>query len=83
MSPRGNSAGKSAAKHGGSTLFAAAHLDQTAPRPLADKLRPTRLAEVVGQDHLLPIATEHIGTFGHEVYSAKDDVASIGFCCRL
>ena len=24
-----------------------------APRPLADKLRPTKLAEVVGQDHLL------------------------------
>jgi putative ATPase len=49
VSPRG----KSAAKHGGATLFAAAHLDQAAPRPLADKLRPTRLAEVVGQDHLL------------------------------
>ena len=24
-----------------------------APRPLADRLRPTRIAEVVGQDHLL------------------------------
>jgi putative ATPase len=34
-------------------LFSAAGLDQDAPRPLADKLRPTRLAEVVGQDHLL------------------------------
>jgi putative ATPase len=34
-------------------LFAAAGLDRTAPRPLADKLRPDRLAEVVGQDHLL------------------------------
>jgi putative ATPase len=34
-------------------LFAAAGLDQAAPRPLADKLRPVRLAEVVGQDHLL------------------------------
>jgi putative ATPase len=37
----------------GPTLFAAAHLDQDAPRPLADKLRPQQLAEVVGQDHLL------------------------------
>src|SRR5256885_1316019 len=35
------------------SLFAAAGLDRDAPRPLADKLRPTRLAEVVGQDHLL------------------------------
>jgi putative ATPase len=35
------------------TLFEAAGLDHDAPRPLADKLRPARLAEVVGQDHLL------------------------------
>ncbi len=35
------------------TLFAAAGLDRDAPRPLADRLRPTTLAEVVGQDHLL------------------------------
>jgi len=34
-------------------LFSAAGLDHDAPRPLADKLRPARLAEVVGQDHLL------------------------------
>src|SRR5690242_17714233 len=34
-------------------LFAAAGLDRTAPRPLADKLRPNRLDEIVGQDHLL------------------------------
>jgi putative ATPase len=27
--------------------------EQDAPRPLADKLRPTKLADVVGQDHLL------------------------------
>ena len=37
----------------GPTLFAAAGLDKDAPRPLADRLRPTRLDEVVGQDHLL------------------------------
>ena len=37
----------------GPSLFEAAGLDQDAPRPLADRLRPTRLAEVVGQDHLL------------------------------
>src|SRR5215211_4647049 len=35
------------------TLFAAAGLERDAPRPLADRLRPTRLSEVVGQDHLL------------------------------
>jgi putative ATPase len=35
------------------TLFAAAGLDRDAPRPLADKLRPDRLGDVVGQDHLL------------------------------
>ena len=31
----------------------AAGLERDAPRPLADKLRPNRLAEVVGQDHIL------------------------------
>jgi putative ATPase len=35
------------------TLFAAGGLDRDAPRPLADKLRPDKLADVVGQDHLL------------------------------
>ena len=35
------------------TLFAAAGLEHDAPRPLADKLRPDKLADVVGQDHLL------------------------------
>jgi putative ATPase len=34
-------------------LFAAAGLDRDAPRPLADKLRPQKLADLVGQDHLL------------------------------
>jgi putative ATPase len=34
-------------------LFAAAGLDRAAPRPLADKLRPDTLSDVVGQDHLL------------------------------
>jgi putative ATPase len=34
-------------------LFAAAGLDSMAPRPLADKLRPNKLSDVVGQDHLL------------------------------
>jgi putative ATPase len=36
-----------------SDLFTAAGLDQDAPRPLADRLRPSRLSEVVGQDHLV------------------------------
>jgi len=34
-------------------LFAAAGLERDAPRPLADRLRPETLADVVGQDHLL------------------------------
>ncbi|MCA0422006.1 MAG: replication-associated recombination protein A [Proteobacteria bacterium] len=33
-------------------LFAAAGLEQDAPRPLADRLRPASLGEVVGQEHL-------------------------------
>src|SRR3954447_23286958 len=42
------------AKRGdGPSLFAAAGLDNDAPRPLADKLRPQKLADVVGQDQLL------------------------------
>ncbi len=36
-----------------SDLFEAAGLDGEAPRPLADRLRPTSLQEVIGQDHLL------------------------------
>jgi putative ATPase len=36
-----------------SDLFAAAGLDKDAPRPLADRLRPTSLGEIVGQDHLV------------------------------
>src|SRR5579884_805681 len=40
-------------KAGSPTLFAAAGLDRDAPRPLADRLRPRTLAEVVGQEHLL------------------------------
>jgi putative ATPase len=35
------------------SLFEAAGLEKGAPRPLADRLRPERLADVVGQDHLL------------------------------
>jgi putative ATPase len=40
-------------KSKGPNPFAAAGLDRMAPRPLADKLRPEKLSEVVGQDHLL------------------------------
>ena len=36
-----------------SDLFAAARLNQDAPRPLADRMRPQHLSEVVGQDHLV------------------------------
>src|ERR671928_2237540 len=41
------------AKSSGAPLFSAAGLDRPAPGPFADKLRPTKLSEVVGQDHLL------------------------------
>ena len=34
-------------------LFEAAGLSPQAPSPLADRLRPQKLDEVVGQDHLL------------------------------
>jgi putative ATPase len=40
-------------KSSGPNLFSAAGLDKGAPRPLADKLRPEQLSDVVGQDHLL------------------------------
>ena len=36
-----------------SDLFGAAGLEKDAPRPLADRLRPAMLADVVGQDHLI------------------------------
>jgi len=36
-----------------SDLFEAGGLPDDAPRPLADRLRPKTLAEVVGQDHLI------------------------------
>jgi putative ATPase len=45
MSPRAAPKGKS--------LFEAAGMDRDAPRPLADKLRPKKLAEIVGQDALI------------------------------
>jgi putative ATPase len=35
-----------------STLFEAAGFGKDAPRPLADRLRPQKLNDVVGQDHL-------------------------------
>lgn len=36
-----------------SDLFKSAGLEADAPRPLAERLRPQTLAEVIGQDHLL------------------------------
>ncbi|HUJ02579.1 MAG TPA: replication-associated recombination protein A [Rhizomicrobium sp.] len=36
-----------------SDLFEAGGLEDDAPRPLADRLRPKTLSEVVGQDHLI------------------------------
>ncbi len=34
-------------------LFQATGLEEAAPHPLADRLRPQKLADVVGQDHLI------------------------------
>lgn len=36
-----------------SNLFEAAGLEKSAPRPLADRLRPQALSDVVGQDHIV------------------------------
>src|SRR5690242_6821972 len=36
-----------------SDLFTSAGLDRDAPRPLADRLRPQKLSEMVVQDHLV------------------------------
>jgi putative ATPase len=49
----------------GANLFTAAGLDADAPRPLADRLRPQKLSEVVGQDQLLGsdgVLTRMLGT---------------------
>ena len=35
------------------SLFEAAGMDRDAPRPMADRLRPVSLGQVLGQDHLL------------------------------
>jgi putative ATPase len=43
-----------------SDLFSSAGLEKDAPLPLAEKLRPKKLSEVVGQDHL----TDSGGTLG-------------------
>ena len=40
-------------KKAAASLFEAAGLAEAAPRPLADRLRPKTLGEVIGQDHLL------------------------------
>lgn len=36
-----------------SDLFQAAGLEKSAPKPLAEAIRPDRLEDVVGQDHLI------------------------------
>lgn len=50
-----------------SNLFEQAGLETGAPRPLADRLRPTSLEEVVGQDHLLGAS----GALGRMVKSGR------------
>ncbi len=52
-------------------LFEAGGLQEDAPRPLADRLRPKTLAEVVGQDHLIgpegPIGRMVAGARPHSI----------------
>ena len=52
-------------------LFEAGGLSDDAPRPLADRLRPKTLAEVVGQDHLIgpegPIGRMVAGSRPHSI----------------
>ena len=52
-------------------LFEAGGLPNDAPRPLADRLRPKTLAEVVGQDHLIgpdgPIGRMVAGNHPHSI----------------
>ena len=38
---------------GAENLFDAAGMEQDAPHPLPDRLRPRKLSDVVGQDHIL------------------------------
>jgi putative ATPase len=56
-----------------SDLFAAAGLDRTGGRPLADRLRPQILADVAGQDHLLGgdgalTRLVHAGSLGSAIF---------------
>src|SRR5215217_8184199 len=56
-----------------SDLFESSGLANDAPRPLADRLRPKSLAEVVGQDHLLspPTLTFQGGPLGRMVANGR------------
>src|SRR3954467_2020432 len=56
-----------------SDLFQASNLADDAPRPLADRLRPKTLAEVVGQDHLLapPTSLFEGGPLGRMVANGR------------
>ena len=54
-----------------SSLFEAAGLEASAPRPLADRLRPATLAEVVGQEHL----TGANGLIARMIAKAKGELA--------
>lgn len=50
-----------------SDLFASAGLEEGAPRPLADRLRPQNINEVVGQGHL----TDPEGTLGRMLKAGR------------
>jgi putative ATPase len=57
----------------GPSLFKAAGLASRAPRPLADRLRPQTLADVVGQEHLVGADGAlsrmlHVGSLGSMIF---------------
>lgn len=54
-----------------SDLFTAAGLDQGAPRPLADLLRPKTLDDVVGQAHLIGTPGARSGPLGRMIEQGK------------
>ncbi len=51
-------------------LFEAAGLEETAPTPLAERLRPKTLEEVVGQDALIA-KSGPIGRMAHQVRARR------------
>jgi len=60
-------AGRGVLAQGMANLFEAAGMEKGAPRPLADRLRPQMLGDVVGQDHIVG----HAGTLTRFLASGR------------